>query len=188
MALRKRLILLFFIGLSLSGCDILESYINMDQPASTTSTPLFSDDFEGDVSQWTITKGWQILEDTGNHFFEASPGNRRFLDDLALQTPLDLSGAVNPVLVYRSMHDLTFASSGRVQISADGGTTWIDVQIVNDSTDLIWVEQTIDLSAFAGQTILLRFRYEWVDVSRPPMAGATKPARLWRVDDVRVGT
>ena len=149
------------------------------------TTPLFSDDFESDTRQWTFSEGWQHYADGGNHFFEAGPQNRRFMDDLALQTPIDLNGSVTPVLRYRSMHDLTFASSGRVQVSSDNGVTWTDVQTLNDSTDLGWVDQEIDLSAFAGQTILLRFHYEWIDMSRPPTAGAF-PSRLWRVDDVRV--
>jgi hypothetical protein len=167
--------------------DVLESYMNMDQStAPGGTTPLFSEDFEGGTGQWTFSKGWQLYEDAGNHFFEAGPGNRRFQDDLALQIPLDLSGTASPVLRYRSAHDLTFASSGRVQVSADNGATWVDMQTLSDSTDLAWVDQEIDLSAFVGQTILLRFHYEWIDISRPPMPGMTTPARQWRVDDVRV--
>ncbi|MBN1562912.1 MAG: hypothetical protein JXA10_03690 [Anaerolineae bacterium] len=150
------------------------------------ATPLFSDDFEGDVSQWTLSEGWQYRDEAGNHFFEARPGNRRFQDDLALSTPIDLTGSASPVLRYQSAHGLTRGASGRVQVSVDEGATWTDVQVLEDTTDLAWVEQTVDLSAFAGQTILLRFHYEWIDLATGGPFGNTLPSRVWRVDDVRI--
>jgi hypothetical protein len=175
-------------ALFISGCSVLEPYMNTEDSSapSAASVPLFSDDFEGGTNQWTFSEGWTYAEDAGNHYFEAGPQNRRFQDDLALQTPLDLSGTTNPVLRYRSAYELTQGASGHVQVSADNGATWVDVQALTDSTDLAWVDQEIDLSDFAGQTILLRFHYEWIDLAAGGPFGNTLPSRLWRVDDVRV--
>jgi murein DD-endopeptidase MepM/ murein hydrolase activator NlpD len=69
----------------------------------------------------------------------------------------------------------------RVQISTDGGVTFSDLyQPSLDSQGLIWLDSpAINLSAYAGKTVLLRFHFDAVD-------GLDNSGLGWAVDDVRI--
>lgn len=107
--------------------------------------------------------------------------------------------AADPTLTFQAQWDTEeFWDFGFVQISTDGGETWTSQsnadttsehdpgavpQVVNElpgftGTSGGFVPETFDLSAYAGQTVLLSFRY----ITDP---GVTLPG-FW-VDDVTVG-
>lgn len=93
---------------------------------------------------------------------------------------VDLTGATSATLDYDVWYNIEpnwdFAF---VQVSTDGGATWKSLATPNTSYDLVadgypairanlpgytgssggWLHQTVDLSAYAGQTIKLQYRY-----------------------------
>lgn len=157
-------------------------------------SPTYSDSFEtaGDDTCWT-TENWQRLEANGNHFYEASPGQPDIVKELTLLASVNLTGVSQPVLTYHTAYDLEYATA-MVEISTDGGNQWTTLQTITDANTLVdvegvptlqWVDQQINLSAYADQYIQLRFHYDWVDFSEPPNP-PTASARIWRVDDVVV--
>ncbi|MBD3331913.1 hypothetical protein GF356_03605, partial [candidate division GN15 bacterium] len=157
-------------------------------------SPTYSHGFEtaGDDSCWT-TENWQYLEEDSNHFYEASPGQPDIVKELTLLASVNLTGVSQPVLTYRTAYDLEYATAA-VEISTDGGNQWTTLQTITDANTYVdvdgvptlqWVDQQLDLSAYAGHYVQLRFHYDWVDFSEPPDP-PTSSARIWRVDDVVV--
>lgn len=126
-------------------------------------------------------------------------GGKTNMRDAQLTTaaPLDLSGATSATLTFKTLYDIEEGwDFGFVQVSTDGGATWTSLAgpHTTDQTDPScyfiaevpgytgtsdgWIDEAVDLSAYAGQSsVLLRFRYE------------TDPASLgmgWYLDDIKV--
>ena len=100
--------------------------------------------------------------------------------DTTLVRSVDLTGKTSATLSFWTWYDIEPNwDFGFVQVSTDGGTTWVSLSIAG-TTDVIdpsgmpsiaanlpgftgnsggWVYKTFDLSAYAGQTIRLQFRY-----------------------------
>ncbi|MGE5591604.1 MAG: immune inhibitor A domain-containing protein [Bacillota bacterium] len=118
--------------------------------------------------------------------------------DSRLFRSVDLTGKTSAMLSYAAWYDIEEAwDFGFVQVSTDGGATWTPLVTPRmtsehdpDAMDTIvanlpgytgnsggWVTESIDLSAYAAQQILLQFRYmtDWGTT----MAG-------FMVDDIRV--
>ncbi|MCY3003041.1 MAG: hypothetical protein NTV21_14660 [Planctomycetota bacterium] len=64
-----------------------------------------------------------------------------------------------------------------VSVSVDGGQNWIDVAFGGE--ELVWRDVSVDLSAFAGQSVLLRFEFDPIDDGANQFLG-------WFVDEVRL--
>ncbi|MBB5206488.1 S8 family serine peptidase [Chiayiivirga flava] len=101
--------------------------------------------------------------------------------------PIDLSGAVAPVLRFASYH-WTFngrngPGGGRVLASDDGGATWMPLGMpaMNEDAFGPWREEAFDLSAHAGGTVRLRFHY---DDGSDDEFDSINPG--WAIDDVRI--
>jgi hypothetical protein len=76
----------------------------------------------------------------------------------SLSTQVNLDSTTTPVLMFH--HRYAFESGvdfGRVEVSSDAGQTWSQILRVT-GIDTIWSSERIDLSAYAGSTIGLRFR------------------------------
>lgn len=76
--------------------------------------------------------------------------------------------------------------TARVRLSADGGATWQSVwSRSGDGTagETGFTLQAVDLSAFAGGTIRIRFSYEVAGSAFPQ----TDPGVGWYIDDIQIG-
>jgi bacillopeptidase F len=107
---------------------------------------------------------------------------------LTLAEPVDLTAATSPILTfwhklelngggyYDSHHDFAF-----VEVSNDGGVTWVELaHYVHDNNTTTWSLQQADLSSYAGQTVLVRFRlWDYAEGS-----GYTSDG--WFLDDVEI--
>ncbi len=100
--------------------------------------------------------------------------------DTTLVRSVDLTGKTSASLSFWTWYDIEeFWDFGFVQISTDGGSTWVSLPI-DGTTSVIdpsgmpsieanlpgftgssggWVNKTVDLSMYAGQNIMLQFRY-----------------------------
>lgn len=111
----------------------------------------------------------------------------------ALTRPVDLRGAATATLQFWAWYDIEAGwDYGSVQVSTDGGQTWTaipgNITTTDDpygqnpghgitGTSDGWVPAEFDLSAYAGQSIVLRFHY-WTD-------GAVQ-GRGFLIDDIAV--
>jgi immune inhibitor A len=116
---------------------------------------------------------------------------------LTMAAPLDFTDAVSPTLTFNTFYDIEEGwDFGFVQASTDGGETWTSLPgtTTTDEHDPDcyfieelpgysgfsgeWLEETVDLTDYAGESeVLIRFRYE------------TDPYTLgmgWYLDDITV--
>ncbi len=112
--------------------------------------------------------------------------------DMRLTRPFDLRGLDQATLRFWTWYDIeTGWDYGYVQVSNDDGDTWRLLRGPS-TTDAnpnsnnygwaytgsqAWIEEEIDLSAYAGQEILLRFEYVTDDALNTPG---------WLIDDVSI--
>ena len=167
-----------------------------------TTTVVFTEDFE----TWPLT-GWNIIDNAGtgnlwdsNAFFGASnrttngggSGLSADADSDAVcsgdwdtemwSPPIDLSGYTTATLSFASnFQDYAGAGDAWVDVSIDGGSTWDNLAYWTDD-DPGGVSgggllRTIDLTAYAGQTVIIRWRYS---------DNGDGCAWFWQVDNVSV--
>jgi hypothetical protein len=116
--------------------------------------------------------------------------------DMRLTRLFDLRQVSTATLKYWTWYDIEADwDFGYIEISGDGGTSWEILQTPRSSTTNptgnafgpgytgvsgdgpVWVEERIDLSAYAGQQVLIRFEYVTDDaVNRPG----------WTIDDISI--
>jgi immune inhibitor A len=130
--------------------------------------------------------------------YEYYSGKSNYRDaKLTLAAPWNFTTVVSPTLTFKTWYDTEEGwDFGFVQVSTDGGATWTSLSgtttTSNHDPDCFfidempgytgysggWLDETVDLSAYAGAaSVLLRFRYE------------TDPATLglgWFLDDIKV--
>lgn len=147
---------------------------------------------------------WQSIGDPLNPGNAVLWGNASDLADNFLILPLNLAGQTTVTLNFDTYFDIEEAwDYGFVQVSTDGGKTWTSLSN-NNTTDILdpnahpkvvanvpgftgysggWTSQTFDLSAYAGQNILLAFRYvtDWASL------GNGYDARTgWYLDNISI--
>ena len=122
--------------------------------------------------------------------------NNNAFDVCVLESPpIDLTTAIGPVLSFLMWMDTeSCCDGGNVKISTDGGTNWslLDDTVIEpdydgmligesayrgDKSTLGWHQVTADLTAWVGQTIMLRFAFR-------SDGSVTRPG--WFIDDVMV--
>jgi hypothetical protein len=118
--------------------------------------------------------------------------------DTTLTREFDLTGTDAPVLTFRTWFDIEpWYDWGYVAASTDGGSTWTALtgdQTTDDDPvqvafgpgytgasgggeDPTWVDERIDLSAYAGKKVLLRFEY---------ITDGSTHGEGWAIDDIAI--
>lgn len=147
----------------------------------TDLTTLFTDDAEGDGSGWDAA-GWNQLpvrshSPSQSYFSGQGPEQN---NTLTTAQPLVLGPEASATVSYWTYFDVEPGFDfGYVEASDDGGASWEVVDVVNGHSG-DWVKRSVDLSAFQGESVLLRFRYDsdlLVDL------GAHEG---WYVDDITI--
>ncbi|MCY3003037.1 MAG: hypothetical protein NTV21_14640 [Planctomycetota bacterium] len=127
-------------------------------------------------------------------FGNAAPGalcnfSGETADDLTLAAPIAIpAGATNVRLEFWSFEDTEctpwWGEIGNcgwdhrtVSVSTNGGASW--TQVTAGGPEGTWRQVGVDLTAFAGQSILLRFRFDPVDSVQNDFAG-------WILDEIRL--
>ncbi|MFC1852254.1 M14 family zinc carboxypeptidase [candidate division CSSED10-310 bacterium] len=162
----------------------------------------FTDDCETGLAHWTTSGTWNTT--TGSYHsattsFTDSPGGdySNYADaTLRLNETLDLTALANPVLTFWTRWDIESRwDFGQVQISTDGGGSWISLagkyttvgsgdgaqpagEPGYDGTRETWVQETIDLTSFRdNQNLLLQFRLR---------TDSSLTEDGWYIDDIRI--
>ena len=99
--------------------------------------------------------------------------------DVALQTKEPVSVGANTDLTFRTWYDIEQDYDyGFVEVSADGGDTWQTVKEYTGSDMDHWADTvTVDLSAYEGKDVLIRFEY---------MTDGGVALKGWEVTDIAV--
>lgn len=114
-------------------------------------------------------------------FHDSPSGNYDNITEsiLELEGMIDLAGTTNPVLLFDQSYEIHSSDDAYIDISTDGGFTWdLGVYSVNGDTDFNWTTDMVDLSAYAGQVINIRFRLEAL--------GSSNNGDGWWIDNIRI--
>lgn len=119
----------------------------------------FEDRMEGDESAWQADQGWGRIDVEGRgKVWTDSPGGRYGNDaNSSLTSPvISLEGVSGASLVYDAKVDVEDGYDFvKVEArSGDGG--WVELDSLTGRTD--WATRSLDLSAFDGQPVQIRFR------------------------------
>ncbi len=171
---------------------------------SGNATLLFSDSASAGTSQWTTGSGWAVTADAHTPpgaFTDSPSGNysANANNALTMTGNVNLAGATNAELRFWTRWALEPTwDFALVEISTNNGTTWNYLRAPyarpgstrsgsqqpagswgydSYTPGLTWAEQSIDLSAYAGQSVKLRFRVR---------ADGAEQRDGFFVDDIRV--
>ncbi len=152
----------------------------------------FDDDMESGTAGWNATGLWHISNNRshsptsswyygqeGSFNFETGGRNR---GDLRSGW-IDLRNAVRPALRYWSWHETEDVNPNTydqklLQIQRQGTNSWTTIDRIYDIA-LPWHERQVDLSAYAGSRVRIRFRFDTRDHLYNDHEG-------WYVDDMAV--
>ncbi len=151
-----------------ASCDTLLSE-NFDSAVpSALPAGWAAADVSGTGGNWQTSAGSVHPSGTASHsapnlaYFNswtASSGNST---RLYYTTSIDLTGYDTAQISYWMMHDAVYTNNDtlQVQVSTDGGTTWINVGAIiprydSTATPPFWTQYTTDLSAYVGQSVLV---------------------------------
>jgi hypothetical protein len=124
----------------------------------------FSDDMETPTANWQGLNGFTPVTTTA-HSGTMSWHSENANSALKLIDRIDLTDTTNPTLTFWHKFDLPAGSLGTLEVSPDGGLSWVSVYTQTISLP-DWTQITIDLSAYAGQKIALGFRLQAVGGGR----------------------
>lgn len=168
---------------------------NTSLPTHTSTAPLINN-FEGGASDWTATGLWNFIDDDqrshdgSDHSWYYGSSNSNYKDGSPntgdLTSPEILVPNANPNYSLRFWYRYKTENSEKhrdqrwVQISENGGPFKNILQLYDDPENF-WLSPTIDLSAYVGSKIRIRFHFETLD-------GAFNEFEGWYIDDVEITT
>lgn len=169
--------------------------VNADRHAKISAV-IFNDDMEGGVNGWTTSLEDGSTDDlwhrqTGNYNSpttawwcgivggsDYNTGNR--ISNALISPSITLSG-IAPITLefYESYATESGWDFCNVDVSTDGGSNWTPLRSGISGSSSGWQLTSIDLSAYNGQTIMLRFHFDTTDSIANSTAG-------WFIDDVSI--
>ena len=151
--------------------------------ASNLSAQIFSEDFEGGSmpTGWGVTTnatdgGWNVgtANSLGSQYFPMTGNNTQFAatndddcncdksDDFLYTASIDLTSQTGAVFMSYSQYYFAAAYQGAqevatIEVSTNGGTSYTVLSTLAGAG--AWTEVIADLSSYAGQNIMVGFRY-----------------------------
>ncbi|MCX6165453.1 MAG: M14 family zinc carboxypeptidase [Ignavibacteriae bacterium] len=139
---------------------------------------LFSDNAENGKGNWTVSGNGKLWDTTYISFWK---GAKCFTDSrwgnssnsttnyFALNNSINLTGKTNPRIEYAAKWATEPGFDyARIQVSSNGGTTWVNLpgrytKTLSSQPSYhgmsYWVYEQVNLNAYIGQTIKIRFNY-----------------------------
>ncbi len=157
------------------GSNAVEAVYSVPQVAAP-----FFEDFESGTGNWDWGHPWGAVNttwySTGTSMTDSPLGAYEDNANTSLDTNVSLVALEAPVLTFwhRVGMEQT-ADRGLVEVSTDGGDTWTTIATFTGTGD--WTYERIDLNAYRGAVIGLRFRV---------LADGQNPADGWYLDDIRI--
>jgi len=147
---------------------------------------VFFDDGESGPGAWVAEGNWALSDEqahSGRFAWHDSPGGdyvHGSNDSLTLAQPVALPADRPARLEFWDPLDLGKGDHAYVEISLDGGQSWEILLDQTEVTNVAWTRRVVSLAAYAGQSILLRFR---LDARENEQVGDG-----WYIDDVLITT
>jgi subtilisin family serine protease len=170
---------------------------NVAQSATAPATVLFDDDVESGAGNWTATGLWHRSSvrghDSATAWYLGQDGDRTYFNgtqhqsSLTLATPIDLSGVARAILRFdewRQVSDLAIPLDVSRVMASRNGSDWTTVSESFLST-FDWERRTIDLTAFVGGSVYLRFDFNCNAFGFLPFA-INQGYEGWHVDNIQV--
>ena len=171
--------------------------IHINSTVQTSSTIFFYDNMESGANGWTTAAytGSDMFHQTTLNALSAThswwPGidlqsnydNGSRINDAVISPSIDLTAAVAPISLLFAENYVTEQGWDycMVDVSSDGGANWTHLRggygSAPTGTSDGWTITTLDLSAYAGQTVTIRFYFDTGDQYFNEFPG-------WYVDDV----
>jgi Mg-chelatase subunit ChlD len=174
-------------GIGVVGFDDRETTafpLTMITDPPPLSSMIFADTMESGAGKWIPDPPWGLTSVAyrGSAAWTDSPaGNyaNNANSVLAIADPIVLPASLTtPALSFWHRYDIeNYFDYGRVEVSTDNGATWQSLAAYTGA-NTTWSRAVIDLSAYRGQTIRLRFRLT---------TNAYLTRDGWYIDDVTVG-
>lgn len=161
-------------------------------PAASAQTQLlWTEDWSGGLLDWAVTAGyWDAgpIQTTAPLEFDGPcagtnlSGN--YVDNVT--TRLERQGSFtvpmdHPRLRFVHWYRFHCGDAGRVQLSDDGGVSWVNVGSAFDGNSGPWTETSIDLSAYAGVSVRIGFL-----LSTTSNGCGTTVAAGWYIDNLEL--
>ena len=167
---------------------------------ASAQTVIFSDDFESGATKWVMQPEWHIstvdfgcfpappAAPSGTHVARFGQAGTCFFNVwkawMTTASPIAIPADAQGARLRFVSYEATECGSGncgwddrRIFISRNGGLSWLLVW--EGGYERLWIEKSVDLSAFAGNDLLIAFEFDPVDWWANDFAG-------WLVDDVSV--
>jgi hypothetical protein len=122
--------------------------------------PLFSDDFESGMGNWTATGSWGIVSNGGSNVLTDSPaGNYSNNQNRTVRTtnPIPLQNVSNPGLSFSCKYALEAGYDFVYVEASSNNSTWVELGSFT-GTQSTYQNNYFSLNAFAGSNLYLRFR------------------------------
>jgi len=138
--------------------------LQIQEEAVSAAYPFF-DDGESGIIPWFYDSPWgqmtletEDAQGTGIVWSDSPGGSYRANEDSSLMITIDLGSASMPVLTFQQKYAFeAYSDYGYVEVREVGSGSWIRLYFVT-GTSAAWLEETIDLSPYAGKLVDIRFR------------------------------
>ncbi|MBK8033551.1 MAG: DNRLRE domain-containing protein [Chloroflexi bacterium] len=112
-----------------------------------------------DSGRWLPSGGWLFATDAQNGYWAVDTSVRGLVSVLQSEAQIDLTTAGVPRLTFRAQTALSSVDRVAVDLLPEGQVTWQTVfEMAGTLSD--WTEYELDLSAYVGQRVWLRFRVD----------------------------
>ncbi|MDY0152181.1 MAG: M14 family zinc carboxypeptidase [Candidatus Cloacimonas sp.] len=152
------------ISINANGYAIFNQYVQVEgegfRQVFILQAPIFSDNFDAGISNWTVTGLWNTVTMDGSAVLTDSPSGNYSNNQnrtAKLTIPISLQNVANPGVSFRCKYALeTGYDFVYVEASANG-TTWVQLGSFT-GTMSTWQNQYFSLANYAGQNCYFRFR------------------------------
>jgi len=182
---------------NISATSVANS-LDVDNSTLTTIVPFpapWSTDLESGTIGWTMTGFWHLVDDlvdpctvgsaSPTHSFgyhmdlSCNYDTFSFNEGRLTTPPVDISMAITANLSFSHYVDISpFASLLWVELSTDGGQSWVPISPGYYSTTGGWVAELIDVTPYVGNVVLIGFQFVTF--------GFDDAYPGWFIDDVEV--
>ncbi|MBN2681468.1 MAG: choice-of-anchor J domain-containing protein [Bacteroidales bacterium] len=143
---------------------------NNHKNRNSTKGVIFSEDFEDGVmpSGWTTIAGdcdWEVSNDGSSESFEIPPTSfYAYVNDDWCDGDMSDVWLISPLIDFSGFSSVSFSfwsvneyDDCKVMISTDGGSTWEEINYLDDNAT--WTEIEISLDDYVGNQVKIAFQY-----------------------------
>ena len=146
-----------------------QSFCPSDVISCTDADVIFCDEFEGGTGNWVLEGAWGLTTaqsfSPDNSLTDSPGGNYAANQNISatMANGLDLSTYLDATLAFRAIYDIEGGNFDYcfVEVSTNGGSTWIEVaRFLGEGNLSPWIQYIYSLGGFVGNDdVRVRFRF-----------------------------